>query len=302
MSGAERGDRAPWWCGAPTGRWWPPGCRSTCPPPCSTATGWWPARRRPGPRGSSATCAGATPRPAAPSWWCWRTTRRARPGPSSRSPPPSRRSPPASRSPTRGPAPSPPGARPATTAATRRWPSWPTAVASEALAGRVARAGGRRRRSLRRRRWPPAAGRRARDAAPWRPSAARCRGGRPPGDSPAFLAPVPVTVLAEPGGPAGPDLVDVLERLGLRTLGALAALPVAEVVGRFGAEGLAAHRLARGLDERPPVTAPRPRSGPCPPRSTRPPSGSRPPPSWPAAWSTTCRPAWPPGAAPAPGW
>jgi len=80
----------------------------------------------------------------------------------------------------------------------------------------------------------------------------------PPGHSPAFLAPVPVTVLAEPGGPAGPDLVDVLERLGIRTLGALAGLPVAEVVGRFGAEGLAAHRLARGLDERPPVTAPPP--------------------------------------------
>ena len=80
----------------------------------------------------------------------------------------------------------------------------------------------------------------------------------PPGGSGAFLAPVPVIVLAEPGGPAGPELVDVLERLGLRTLGALAALPVAEVVGRFGAEGLAAHRLARGLDERPPVTAPPP--------------------------------------------
>ena len=80
----------------------------------------------------------------------------------------------------------------------------------------------------------------------------------PPGGSPAFLAPVPVTVLAEPGGPAGADLVDVLERLGVRTLGALAALPVAEVVGRFGAEGLAAHRLASGLDERPPVTAPPP--------------------------------------------
>jgi protein ImuB len=80
----------------------------------------------------------------------------------------------------------------------------------------------------------------------------------PPGGSGVFLAPVPVIVLAGPGGPAGPELVDVLERLGLRTLGALAALPVAEVVGRFGAEGLAAHRLARGLDERPPVTAPPP--------------------------------------------
>jgi protein ImuB len=80
----------------------------------------------------------------------------------------------------------------------------------------------------------------------------------PPGGSPAYLAPVPVTVLAEPGGPAGPELVDVLERLGIRTLGAMAGLPVAEVVGRFGAEGLAAHRLASGRDERPPATAPPP--------------------------------------------
>lgn len=76
--------------------------------------------------------------------------------------------------------------------------------------------------------------------------------------SPAFLAPLSVRVLAEQGGPAGPDLVDVFERLGIRTLGDLAALPVAEVVGRFGAEGRAAHRLAQGLDERPPATAPPP--------------------------------------------
>ncbi|HET6952225.1 MAG TPA: DNA polymerase Y family protein, partial [Acidimicrobiales bacterium] len=80
-----------------------------------------------------------------------------------------------------------------------------------------------------------------------------------PGGSPAFLAPVPVTVLADRGGPVGVELVEVLERLGIRTLGALAALPVAEVVGRFGAEGLLAHRLARGVDERPPRTAPPPR-------------------------------------------
>ncbi|HEX5365200.1 MAG TPA: DNA polymerase Y family protein, partial [Acidimicrobiales bacterium] len=80
----------------------------------------------------------------------------------------------------------------------------------------------------------------------------------PPGGSAGFLAPMPVTVLADPGGPAGPALVDVLERLGIRTLGALADLPVAEVVGRFGTEGLTAHRLARGLDEHPPAGAPPP--------------------------------------------
>ncbi len=79
----------------------------------------------------------------------------------------------------------------------------------------------------------------------------------PPGTSPAFLAPIPVTVLADEG-PEGVALVDVLERLGVRTLGALAALPVAEVVGRFGAGGLRAHRLAGGRDALPPVTAPPP--------------------------------------------
>jgi protein ImuB len=65
-----------------------------------------------------------------------------------------------------------------------------------------------------------------------------------------------VTVLSDPGEPVGADLVDVLERLCIRTLGALAGLRVAEIVGRFGAEGLIAHRLARGLDPRLPVTAP----------------------------------------------
>ncbi len=95
---------------------------------------------------------------------------------------------------------------------------------------------------------------------PPRPGDGRATGVRvvPPGDSPAFLAPLGVGVLAEQGGPAGPELVDVLDRLGLRRLGDLAAVGAAEVVGRFGAEGLAAHRLARGLDERPPATTPPP--------------------------------------------
>ena len=67
-----------------------------------------------------------------------------------------------------------------------------------------------------------------------------------PGESAAFLAPLPVATLERP------DLVDVLERLGLRTLGAVAALPAADLVARFGLEGQGAHRLAAGLDERPP--------------------------------------------------
>jgi protein ImuB len=45
-------------------------------------------------------------------------------------------------------------------------------------------------------------------------------------------------------------LSDLLVRLGVRTLGDLAALPGPSVLGRFGPEGAAAHRLARGQDER----------------------------------------------------
>lgn len=66
------------------------------------------------------------------------------------------------------------------------------------------------------------------------------------GESPGFLAGLPVDALAQP------DLVGVLRRLGLHTLGAFAALPAADVVGRFGQEGQLAHRLARGDDAYPP--------------------------------------------------
>lgn len=72
----------------------------------------------------------------------------------------------------------------------------------------------------------------------------------PPGDSAAFLAPFPVTTLDRP------ELTDLLQRLGVTTLGALADLPERDVLDRFGTDGLRAHRLARGLDERPLVTRP----------------------------------------------
>jgi len=68
----------------------------------------------------------------------------------------------------------------------------------------------------------------------------------PPGASASFLAPLPVSVLGRD------ELADVLRRLGLVDLGAFAALDADDVMGRFGAEGRIAHRLARGLDERPP--------------------------------------------------
>ena len=50
------------------------------------------------------------------------------------------------------------------------------------------------------------------------------------------------------------DLVDLLQRLGIRTLGALAALPHEDVLARFGPVGERAWRLASGLDERIPNT------------------------------------------------
>jgi protein ImuB len=67
----------------------------------------------------------------------------------------------------------------------------------------------------------------------------------PPGESGRCLAPLPVDTLDRPG------LVDLLRRLGIRTLGAFAALPARQVLARFGNDGLAAHRLASGRDDRP---------------------------------------------------
>jgi protein ImuB len=68
----------------------------------------------------------------------------------------------------------------------------------------------------------------------------------PAGGSARWLAPHPVRAL----GPDYVDLADLLYRLGIRHLGALAALPASTVLGRFGPEGRRAHRLARGLDDR----------------------------------------------------
>ena len=66
-----------------------------------------------------------------------------------------------------------------------------------------------------------------------------------PGQGAAFLAPLPLVWLDQP------RLGEVLGRLGLSTLGRFAALDPGDVLGRFGAEGRAAHRLVRGLDTRP---------------------------------------------------
>src|SRR5581483_8273561 len=73
----------------------------------------------------------------------------------------------------------------------------------------------------------------------------------PPGGTAAFLAPLDVHELEVSGLENAPDLSSLLHRLGIRTLGQLAALPVRQVVARFGPTGMAAHRAARGLDLRP---------------------------------------------------
>ena len=87
----------------------------------------------------------------------------------------------------------------------------------------------------------------------------------PQGGSPAFLAPLSIGELATFTGQAGvgqfggtdadarlAELIDLLRRLGLRTLGAFAAVTEGEVASRFGADAVLAHRLAGGRAQRPP--------------------------------------------------
>ncbi|MCK2236991.1 MULTISPECIES: DNA polymerase Y family protein [unclassified Crossiella] len=75
----------------------------------------------------------------------------------------------------------------------------------------------------------------------------------PAGGSPEFLAPLGIGELDQPAERLSGrgELVDLLRRLGLRSLGEFGALPEREVASRFGAGAVRAHRLARGLEERP---------------------------------------------------
>jgi protein ImuB len=81
-------------------------------------------------------------------------------------------------------------------------------------------------------------------------AAGRARPGRaakivPAGAARAFLAPMPVTLLRSR---LPMDVVTSLERLGVRTLGELAALASAELADRFGRAGVYARELALGSD------------------------------------------------------
>ena len=79
----------------------------------------------------------------------------------------------------------------------------------------------------------------------------------PPHQGRQFLARLPLISLSDPVSPLHADedatstLLDVLWRLGIRTLGDLAALSETDVLGRFGWPGLLAHRLACGFYDRP---------------------------------------------------
>lgn len=67
----------------------------------------------------------------------------------------------------------------------------------------------------------------------------------PPGATPAFLAPLPITLIDDP------ELVSLLPRLGIRTLGQFAELGADDVLARFGPAGARLHALAGGRDARP---------------------------------------------------
>lgn len=74
----------------------------------------------------------------------------------------------------------------------------------------------------------------------------------PAGETASFLAPWPLAVAAAHlATPEAAEVADVLVRLGLATLGAVAALDARDVLGRFGSDGTLLHRLAQGLDPRP---------------------------------------------------
>ncbi|MEM7094111.1 MAG: DNA polymerase Y family protein [Actinomycetota bacterium] len=85
------------------------------------------------------------------------------------------------------------------------------------------------------------------------------------GASRAFLAPLPVQTLVAGGAAPGAsgdqiaqwreldEMVDVLQRLGLDTLGAFAELTINDVTARFGAVGIRAHGWAQGHDDRMPA-------------------------------------------------
>jgi protein ImuB len=78
----------------------------------------------------------------------------------------------------------------------------------------------------------------------------------PSGQERAFLAPLPVQTAFAAGAPAAvadaeDTMLETLGRWGTHTLGAIAALPAAEVVLRLGRNGAWLHRIASGVSDEP---------------------------------------------------
>jgi hypothetical protein len=93
----------------------------------------------------------------------------------------------------------------------------------------------------------------------------------PPGETPRFLAPWSLSTLDRP------ELVDLLGRLGIRTLGHFAAMETPKVLARFGVEGSLCQRVARGIEgELPGLRQFLPHPGPGRPDSGRSGPGSCP--------------------------
>jgi DNA polymerase-4 len=91
--------------------------------------------------------------------------------------------------------------------------------------------------------------RRAREAAPGKPPNAITA--VPPGEEAGFLAPLPAEALWG----VGPKTAARLAEIGVHTIGDLAAWPEEDLFERFGKNGQEMARHARGLDDRPVITA-----------------------------------------------
>jgi protein ImuB len=78
-----------------------------------------------------------------------------------------------------------------------------------------------------------------------------------PGKTAEFLSPLPIERLGVATDPthssesAAAEMFDVSRRLGIRTVGRFAALPIADVSARFGSLGMSAYRLATGFETTP---------------------------------------------------
>ena len=184
----------------------------------------------PAPRAYAAGSVGATPRPGAPSWCCCPPTPTATPAPSSRSWPL-----------VEDLRPGVAALRPGLLAvrAPGSWYGTETAAAATACQALVEGGVWDVRVGIADDLFTAEQAARTADVQSWAVV--------PAGGSATFLRGLPVHVLQD-DGPRGRELVGLLQRLGLRTLGDLADLPGEAVEHRLGTYGAAVRRRARGED------------------------------------------------------